>query len=170
MAILARNAILKAVKSGQIKIKPFNQSQVGPGSIDFHLDKTFRVFRRVKNIFHIKDKVDYKKVSRLITIDDHLTLLPGQSVHGITVETLTLPNNLCGWIQGRSTLARVGLMVHITSNFIHPGSNGKQVLEMTNAGPMPLALHPGIAICQIILEETKGQAQYQGKFLNQQQP
>ncbi len=47
-------------------------------------------------------------------------------------------------------------MVHITANFIHPGTKGKQVLEMTNAGPMPLAVHPGIAICQIILEETKG--------------
>lgn len=170
MAILARNTILKTIKSGQIKIKPFNQSQVGPGSIDFHLDKTFRVFRQATEIFHVKDKVDYEKITKIITVDNHLILLPGQSAQGITVETLTLPNNLCGWIQGRSTLARVGLMVHITANFIHPGSKGKQVLEMTNAGPMPLAIHPGIAICQIILEETKGQAQYQGKFLNQQQP
>lgn len=170
MAILARNAILKAIKSGQIKIKPFNQSQVGPGSIDFHLDKNFRVFRQATDIFHVKNKIDYKKITKAITVDNHLALLPGQSAQGITVETLTLPNNLCGWIQGRSTLARVGLMVHITANFIHPGSSGKQVLEMTNAGPMPLAIHPGIAICQIILEETKGQAQYRGKFLNQQQP
>jgi dCTP deaminase len=171
MAILARNALLKAIKSGRVKIKPFNQDQVGPGSIDFHLDKIFRVFLPTKDIFHIKaDKIDYQKVTKVITVDDHLTLLPGQSAQGITIETLALPNNLCGWIQGRSTLARVGLMVHITANFIHPGTSAKQVLEMTNAGPIPLAIHPGISICQIILEETKGQAQYQGKFSNQQAP
>jgi len=171
MAILAHNALLKAIKSGRVKIKPFNQDQVGPGSIDFHLDKTFRIFLPAKDIFHIKtDKIDYQKVTKVITVDDHLTLLPGQSAQGITIETLALPNNLCGWIQGRSTLARVGLMVHITANFIHPGTSAKQVLEMTNAGPIPLAIHPGISICQIILEETKGQAQYQGKFSNQQTP
>ena len=170
MTVLAHNAILKAINSKKIKITPFKKSQVGPGSIDFHLDKTFRVFRPVKEIFHIKDKVDYKKVTKIITIDQYLTLLPGQSAHGITIESLTLPNNLCGWIQGKSTLARVGLMVHITANFIHPGTSGKQVLEMTNAGPMPLAIHPNIPICQIILQETKGQGNYQGKYNQQQTP
>jgi len=171
MTVLTKPVILKAIKSGQIKIDPFKPAQVGPGSIDFHLDKTFRVFLPAKDIFHIKSgPLNYQKVTKTITVDDHLTLLPGQSAQGITIENLVLPNNLCGWIQGRSSLARVGLMVHITANFIHPGTSAKQVLEMTNAGPMPLAIHPGIPICQIILEETKGQAQYRGTFHQQQQP
>ena len=170
MAILTRQEILKEIKSGHIKIEPFSKKDVGPASIDFHLDKIFRVFRQAKNIFHITKRVDYKKVTKLVEIKNHLILLPGQSVHGITVEKLILPGNICGWIQGRSTLARVGLLVHITANFIHPGTNSRQVLEMTNAGPVPLAIHPGIAICQIILEETKGQTKYRGKFHQQDTP
>ena len=170
MSVLTRSAILKQIDSGKVKINPFKPSQVGPGSIDFHLSHTFRIFKPTKDIFHVTDKVDYQSVTKTIKVDDHLSLPPGQSAHGITLETLELPNNLCGWIQGRSTLARVGLMVHITANFIHPGTSGKQVLEMTNSGPMPLAVHPGISICQIILEETVGQAKYQGIFSNQQTP
>lgn len=170
MAVLTREIILDEIKSGRVKIEPFIEKSVGPASIDFHLDKTFRVFKHVKDIFHVTDNVDYEKVSKNIEIDDHLTLLPGQSAHGITTEILTLPDNICGWILGRSTLARVGLMVHITANFIHPGTSGKQVLEMTNAGPMPLAIHPGISICQIILEETKGKARYRGVFYKQNAP
>ena len=124
----------------------------------------------VGNLSEVKEKFDHSQVTKLIEIEDHLSLLPGQSVHGITVESLSLPSDICGWIQGRSTMARVGLMVHITANFIHPGTVGKQVLEMTNAGPMPLAIHPGIAICQIILEETKGKAEYRGSFYKQETP
>jgi len=170
MAVLTKKEILKEIKSGRIKITPFSEKQVGPASIDFHLDDSFRIFRQARNIFHVNNRVDYHKVTKLIKVDDHLSLLPGQSAHGITKESIDLPNNICGWIQGRSKLARIGLMVHITANFIHPGTKGKQVLEMTNAGPMPLAVHPGIAICQIILEETKGEAEYKGIFSDQKTP
>ena len=170
MAVLTREEILKEIESGRIKVEPFSKKDVGPASIDFHLDRTFRVFRQVKEIFHVRDQIDHSKVTKVIEIDDHLMLLPGQSVHGITIERLMLPSDICGWIQGRSGLARVGLMVHITANFIHPGTVGKQVLEMTNAGPMPLAIHPGIAICQIILEETKGKAKYRGSYFKQKTP
>jgi len=170
MAILSKNEILKQVKSGKINISGFNKSFVGAGSVDFHLGREFRVFKQAKDLFHVNENMDVSKVTKLIEIDDYLTLLPGQSVHGITKEKLTLPNNLCGWIQGKSSLARIGLLVHITANFIHPGTDSKIVLEMTNAGPMPLAIHPGIAICQIIFEETVGEAVYKGKYSTQEKP
>jgi len=170
MAVLAKGEIIKLVENGRIGIKPFSKKSVGPASVDFHLDNKFRVFKRVKNVFHVTDEVDYRKVTKVIEVDSHIILLPGQSVHGITTERLELPNNICGWIQGRSVLARVGLMIHITANFIHPGTKSKQVLEMTNAGPMSLAVHPGISVCQIILEETKGSAEYKGAFSNQKMP
>lgn len=170
MAVLTREEILKEIKSGRVEVEPFSEEQVGPASIDFHLDKTFRIFRQVTDIFHVSKKLDHAKATKQIEIDKYLSLLPGQSAHGITVEKLSLPDDICGWIQGRSTLARVGLMVHITANFIHPGTVGKQVLEMTNAGPMPLAIHPGISICQIILEETKGKAKYRGTYHKQENP
>ncbi|MFC1654053.1 dCTP deaminase [Patescibacteria group bacterium] len=167
---MTKNKILEEIGNKRIKISPFNPSSVGPGSVDFHLGKDFRVFRQAKSLFHVTDEMDISDVTKLIKIDDHLTLLPGQSVHGITIETLSLPGDICGWIQGRSVLARIGLLVHITANFIHPGTNSKLVLEMTNAGPMPLAIHPGIAICQIIFEETKGEAVYSGRYSKQQNP
>jgi len=170
MAVLTKTEILKEIESGRIKITPFSEKQVGPASIDFHLGNSFRIFRQAKDIFHVNDKVDYEKVTKLVKIKDNIILLPGKSIHGITIESIDLPNNICGWIQGRSKLARIGLMVHITANFIHPGTKGKQVLEMMNVGPMPLAIHPKIAICQIILEETKGKAEYKGIFSNQQTP
>lgn len=170
MAVLTRDEILKELDAGNLSINPLDKDSIGPASIDFHLDNTFRVFRQVKDLVHISEDIDYESATKLIRIDDYLTLFPGQSVHGITTESITLPDNLCGWIQGRSKLARIGLAVHTTANFIHPGMIGKQVLEMTNIGPMPLAIHPGIAICQIILEETKGRATYTGIFKNQQKP
>lgn len=170
MAVLAKQEIIDHIKSGKIKVDPFDESKVGPASIDFHLGKTFRIFEKMNGNFVVGEKVDYKKATKKIEVEDSITLLPGESVHGITVESLTLPSNLCGWIQGRSTLARVGLLVHITANFIHPGTEGQQVLEMTNAGPMALEIKTGIPICQIIFEETRGEANYTGKFFQQHSP
>lgn len=170
MAILTKPEIFKLIKSKELVIKPFDKKNIGPASIDFHLDNSFRVFKQSSSGLTVGRKIDYQKVTKLITNKKSLNLLPGRSAHGITVESIKLPNNICGWIQGRSTLARVGLMVHITSNFIHPGSSGKQVLEMTNAGPIPLTIKVGIPICQIILEEVKGQAEYKGRFKNQPTP
>ncbi len=170
MAILSKPEILKLIKSKELIIEPLDPKDIGPASIDFHLSNTFRIFKDIKEHFVVDHPVNYQKLTEKITVKDSLTLKPGQSAHGITIETLTLPKNLCGWIQGRSSLARVGLMVHITANFIHPGMSGKQVLEMTNAGPVALDIKVGIPICQIILEETKGQAEYQGRFKKQTSP
>jgi dCTP deaminase len=170
MAVLTKPEILKLIKQKKVVIEPFDKQSIGPASIDFHLSNSFRIFKWSNKNFIVDKKVDYHKVTELITVQDSMTLLPGKSVHGITVESLTLPNNICGWIQGRSTLARIGLMVHVTANFIHPGMHGHQVLEMTNAGPMALTIKIGIPICQIILEETKGEAEYRGKFHQQELP
>ncbi len=170
MAVLAKQEIINYINEGKIKVDPFDESKVGPASVDFHLGNTFRIFEKVNGNFEVGHKVDYQKATKTIEVEKSITLLPGESVHGITVESLTLPNNLCGWIQGRSTLARVGLLVHITANFIHPGTQGQQVLEMTNAGPMALDIQVGIPICQIIFEETKGEANYSGRFFQQDSP
>ncbi|MCS7050815.1 MAG: dCTP deaminase, partial [Thermomicrobium sp.] len=150
MGVLTRPEILRLVEAGEIVIEPFDPSQVGPASIDLHLGREFRLFRHARGILHVTEDTDHRDVTELVTVDDHLLLLPGQAVLGITEERLTLPDYLCGWIQGRSRFARVGLMVHVTANFIQPGIvRTRQVLEMNNAGPIPLAIRPGIRICQI---------------------
>lgn len=171
MAVLTHDEIIKRIEKKEIKIEPFNPKNVGPASIDLTLDNKFRVFKNIRDLVHLtSDEVDIDAVSEVVTINNFYTLMPGSTVHGITVEKVTLPDNICGWIEGRSRFARLGLMVHITASFIQPGAENKQVLEMNNAGPVPIAIHPGITICQIILEETLGKSKYQGKFKAQNRP
>jgi dCTP deaminase len=172
MAILTHDQIIKRVKDGEIGIDPFDERFVGPASVDLHLANQFRVFRRVRDIFHVTEAADYEDVTEIVEIgdDDYFVLMPGETAHGITRERIRLPETLCGWLQGRSRFARLGLMVHITASFMQPGIDNKQALEINNAGPMPLALRPGIAICQFIFEECIGQAKYQGRYRSQLAP
>jgi dCTP deaminase len=170
MAVLARDAILRAIRAGEVQIEPFDERMVGPASIDLHLDRWFRVFHRHPQVFHVTEDADFDTITDLVEVEDAFLLLPGQAVHGITRERIVLSDHLCGWLQGRSRFARLGLMVHITASFLQPGVANKQVLEMINAGPVPLALYPGTAICQLIIEETKGRARYQGRFATQDLP
>ncbi len=170
MGVLTHDEILRRVRDGTIIIEPFVESQVGPASVDLHLDNKFRVFRALPHIHPVTEDANFEDVTELIEVDDHLLLLPGQAVHGITVERITLPDNLCGRLEGRSRFARIGLMVHMTAGFMQPGISNKQVLEMINVGPVPLSIYPGTAVCQFIFEECVGRAHYHGRFENQVMP
>lgn len=167
MGILTRDAILARIADGSLRIEPFDPVHVGPASIDLHLDRQFRVFQQGHAVYHVLDEVEPTEVTDLIEVDDHFLLAPGEAALGITREQLTLPDDLCGWLEGRSRFARVGLMIHITASFMQPGIDNRQVLEMYNAGPIPLAIHPGIAVCQFIFAECVGRAHYAGRFQRQ---
>jgi dCTP deaminase len=172
MAVLARDEILKLVRSGAIKIRPFDESLVGAGSIDLHLGSTFRVFRKPSNIIHVEDRVDYKTSTTVVKLkkNEYIIIQPGELVHGVTEENITLPSSLSGRIEGRSRFARIGLLTHVSSGFMQPGSSGKIVLEIVNLSPMTMALHPGTKVCQVVLEEVKGRGSYKGKFAGQISP
>ena len=172
MAILTQDEIIRRVRSGEIGIDPFDERFVGPASVDLHLANQFRVFQRVRDIFHVTEAADYESVTEVVEIgdDDYFVLMPGETVHGITRERIRLPDTLCGWLQGRSRFARLGMMVHITASFMQPGIDNKQALEINNAGPIPLALRPGIAVCQFIFEQCVGRAHYQGRYRGQLAP
>lgn len=170
MSVLTKDEILKRIDTGDIKIEPFDVSLVGPASYDLHLANKFRVFKEVKKIFEVTAEANFEKVTEMIEVNDRLLLMPGQTVHGLTQEKISLPPDICGWLEGRSRYSRLGLIVHITSGFIQPGSVGNQVLEINNLGPIPLSLAPGIAICQIIFQECRGKASYKGRFTNQREP
>lgn len=171
MAILTHDELLIHIHKGSIRIDPFDEKRVGPASIDFTLGTQFRKFKHLNQTIELtSDIFDPDAFSELITLKDRLILERHETVLGVTVEKLTLPPTICGWIQGRSRFARIGLMVHITSSFIQPGISNHQVLEIYNAGPVPIVVYPGIAICQIIFEETTGKAMYQGQYQNQTTP
>lgn len=172
MATLGRDRIFKMIKEGSIRIEPFSKKQVGPASIDLHLGPTFRVFEKTRDVFHVREDSDYKQLTRMVKVSRgrHFLIMPNELVQGITKEILTLPSTLSGRIEGRSRFARVGLLIHLSSGFIQPGSTGRVVLEILNVSPLPLALHPGTAICQVIIEEALEATSYKGVFSGQVAP
>lgn len=167
--ILTRDAILELLKSGELEIDPYDERRLGPSSYDLALGNEFRYFKKVKNVVETVEDCDYRQLTDLVSIPDgeRFLLMPGETAHAITKEKLHLPRNICAWLQGRSTFARVGLVIHITASFVQPGSRNRQVLEMFNASPMPLALHPGDRVCQVIFQSCSGMAAYGGRYTDQ---
>lgn len=170
MSILTHDEILKEVDSGRIQIDPFNPDAVGPASVDLRLDNKFRVFKKLHGTFDVREDADYEQITEYMEVEERFLLLPGESVLGITLERVTLPPDICGWLEGRSRFARVGLTVHVTASFMQPGISNKQVLEINNVSPIPLFLYPGTYICQFIFQKCIGSARYQGRFANQLKP
>jgi dCTP deaminase len=167
MGVLTREEILKEIRQGTIEIDPFEEDQVGPGSIDLRLGNEFRVFKKLRNACAVEDHITLEDLTERIEIKDTFTLMPGETVLGITHERIKLPANICGWLEGRSRFARMGLVIHMTAGFVQPGINNRQVLEIGNLAPFPLVLRPGVRICQIVLERTEGKAFYHGRFMDQ---
>lgn len=164
--ILTQKEILKEIAKKRIKITPFDRSAVGPASVDLALGNALRVFKK-GGVVEITSSADYEKITRKIDISKGYILKPGELVLGITKEKITLPDNICGWLQSRSRFARFGLMSHVTAPFVCPGVSNKSVLEIYNAGPRKLEIKPGVKICQIIFQSCKGRAKYKGIFRNQ---
>lgn len=172
MSILTRDEIFKEIKKGGIEIDPFSDDMVGPGSVDLTLDNRFRTFKKLHNIYDVTEDANFHEITDIVEIADneHFVLMPQETVLGITRERIKLPPYICGWLEGRSRFARLGLMVHITAGFMQPGINNHQVLEIANVSSVPLALHPGTRICQFIFQKTIGEATYHGKFADQVKP
>ncbi len=172
MSILTHDVILEMIRTGRVQITPFSESQVGPASIDLHLDNHFRVFKEVRRPFDVTENADINVITEELCVADgeSLMLMPGKSCLGITVERVTLPGDLCGWLQGRSRFARLGLVIHATASLVQPGVNNRQVLEITNTGQIPLNIIPKVALCQLVLETCDGEAHYNGRFEGQVTP
>jgi dCTP deaminase len=172
MSILTRDEIMKLLRSGEIEIEPFSEELIGPASIDLRLGNDFRVFKNARKTYDVLEGSELENITELVHVpdDEFLMLMPGRSCLGITLERIKLPSTICGWLQGRSRFARLGLVIHSTASFVQPGVNNKQVLEITNTGQIPLNVIPKVALCQIILEECKGEANYKGKYRDQLQP
>ena len=169
MSVLGREAILQAIEAGAIGVMPFVPERLGPASLDLTLAGTFRVFRKVHEVIEVRENTDYRQLTEKIEVPEgqHILIMPGETVLGITRERLRLGPGLCGWLEGRSRFARLGLMVHISAPFMGPGIDSQQVLEMSNFGPAPLAVHPGTAICQFVFQKLQGVESYTGRFAGQ---
>lgn len=171
MSVLTRDAILAEIESGRLVIEPFELDQVGAASIDLHLGDEVRALRAsCDGPIQVTDDADPEVGTELIRLDRPYILDPGTTILGITRERLCLPPDLCAWIEGRSRIARLGLTVHVSSGFVQPGVRNRQVLELSNVSRAQLAIHPGIRVCQIVLQRTEGRAVYTGRYADQERP
>ena len=177
--------IRQALADGRIVIDPPpGEKAVGSMSVDLQLGDQFQVFTPGKAAFvdlappENGQRVDVAALMTAVQIADGeaFYLHPGEFALGITVQKVTIPPTLVGRLDGRSSLARVGLMVHATAHTIDPGWNGRITLEFYNCGPLPLALRPGMRICALSFEvlQTPTSRPYatnpESKYRVQEQP
>lgn len=168
MAVLTRDAILRELESKRLVVDPIDRSQVGPASVDLTLGDEIREIEGGSEPIPIRADVDYREHTRLLPLREPYRLRPGATIHGITRERIQLPPDLCGFLEGRSRFARLGLMIHVTSAFVQPGVCNRQVLEISNVSGHPLMIHPGVRLCQLVLMRTEGSAVYRGRFAEQE--
>jgi dCTP deaminase len=168
MAVLTRDAILAEIDAGRVVIDPFTPDQVGAASIDLTLGDEIRIIEPEAGPIDILEESDYRAHTRVRSLREPFVLESGATIHGITRERVCLPPNLCGFLEGRSRYARLGLMVHVTSALVQPGVANRQVLEMGNVSGHPLRIHAGVRICQLVLMRTEGEAVYRGRFESQE--
>ena len=151
--ILSDRTIREELEAGRIVIEPLGEACIQPSSVDLHVDRLFRVFRN-HTMGHIDVKQDLEDLTELVEIgeDDRFMLHPGEFVLGATAEEVGLPNDLVGRLEGKSSLARLGLLIHSTAGFLDPGFRGHVTLEFSNVANLPITLYPGMKIGQVSFE------------------
>jgi len=173
--ILSDRDILERIKRRDLVIEPLDKEvQIGPSSVDLRLGNKFRVFklsdhalidpknysdRRIHELcLNSNTRIYEHEFTRLYASDKPFILHPGEFVLASLLEKVKLPRDLVGSLEGRSSLGRVGLMVHSTAGVVAPGFEGTLTLELANVGKLPIKLYPGMRICQIVFQELKSPA------------
>jgi dCTP deaminase len=148
--ILSDRTIRAAIAAGRICIDPLDATDIQPSSVDLHLDRFFRVFRN-HTMRVIDVKKDQEELTELVEITDEevFVLHPGEFVLGSTSERVSLPDDLVGRLEGKSSLGRLGLLIHSTAGFVDAGWDGYLTLELSNVANLPIILYPGMKIGQI---------------------
>jgi dCTP deaminase len=150
--LLSDRDIIAAVESGRLVVDPWDAELLQPSSVDVRLDRYFRVFNNTQYT-HIDPGLQQDELTTLIEPkgDDPFVLHPGEFVLGSTLEVVTLPDDLAGRLEGKSSLGRLGLLTHSTAGFIDPGFTGHLTLELSNVANLPIMLWPGMKIGQLCL-------------------
>jgi dCTP deaminase len=148
--ILSDRSIREALEAGRIIIEPLGEGCIQPSSVDLHVDRFFRVFRN-HTMGHIDVKQELEELTELVEVgeDDVFILHPGEFVLGSTAERVAVPDDLVGRLEGKSSLGRLGLLIHSTAGFIDAGWDGHLTLELSNVANLPITLYPNMKIGQI---------------------
>ncbi len=148
--VLSDRSIKEELAARRLVIDPFDERLVQPASVDLRLGREFRVFRNYR-LPYIDVKQEMAKLTELETIDDvnPFILHPGEFVLAVTLERVEIPADLVGRLDGKSSLGRLGLIVHSTAGFVDPGFQGRLTLELTNVANLPITLYYAMPVSQI---------------------
>jgi dCTP deaminase len=176
--VLSDRDIRAEITAGRIVIDPYIPEAVQPSSIDLHLDRRFRVFKNSRYPY-IDVREEQAELTELVEIggDDPFILHPGEFVLGSTLERVGLPDDLVARLDGKSSLGRLGLLIHSTAGFVDPGWEGNLTLELSNVANLPITLYDGMKIGQISFQRLSspveigyGDARIGSKYRGQRDP
>lgn len=148
--VLSDHTIREAIEEGRIGVEPFDPKLIQPSSIDLRVGSWFRVFRNNRRPY-IDVRESPEGLTELMEASDDkpFILHPGEFVLGATLEQVRIGNDLVGRLEGKSSLGRLGLLIHSTAGFIDPGFEGTVTLELSNVANLPITIYPGMKIGQI---------------------
>ena len=149
--ILSDRTIQKKLDTDQLVITPLHPDDIQPASVDLHLEPAIRIFNN-SELTYIDIKQNIEDATTLIEMPDQNSpymLQPGEFILGSTIEHIELPDNLVARLEGKSSLGRIGLVIHSTAGFIDPGFKGNITLELSNLSNLPITLYPNMKIAQI---------------------
>ncbi|BAW30812.1 MAG TPA: dCTP deaminase [Methanothermobacter sp.] len=182
MAILSDRDIKKCLKDGLIIIDPLEdpERQIQPSSVDLRIGNEFKGFKIIrKPCIDPQEPEDIESYMKSYHIKDGESFIihPGEFTLATTYEYIGLPDNLVARVEGRSSIGRLGITMHVTAGYIDPGFHGKITLEISNIGKMPVALYPKQRVCQIVFEtmtspaeKPYGHPERESKYMGQLKP
>jgi dCTP deaminase len=152
--VLSDRTIRRLIGEGRIGIEPYDPGLLQPSSVDVRVDRLFRVFRNSRYPY-IDVKREQEELTELVEVadDEPFILHPGEFVLGSTLEVVKLPDDLVARLEGKSSLGRLGLLIHSTAGFIDPGFDGHVTLELSNVANLPITIYPGMKIGQVSFME-----------------
>jgi dCTP deaminase len=176
--VLSDRSIREEIEAGRIVIEPFDPDLVQPSSVDVRVDRRFRVFHNARYPY-IDVRQPMEQLTELVEPpdDEPFILHPGEFVLGQTLERVTLPDDLVARLEGKSSLGRLGLLIHSTAGFVDSGFSGNLTLELSNVANLPITIYHGMPIGQISfmrmdapVERPYGSGETRSKYQGQAEP
>lgn len=173
--ILSDREIRRAITDKTLVIEPFEASMIQPSSIDLHVDSQFRVFDNTRYPFiDVRKPMEDLTSLREVAPDEPFILHPGEFVLGSTLEKVTLGDSIVARLEGKSSLGRLGLLIHSTAGFVDAGWSGHLTLELSNVANLPITIYPGMKIGQLCMFQMTSPAERPygktGKYQGQRGP
>jgi dCTP deaminase len=176
--VLSDRTIRRLLAEGRIEIDPYAETLLQPSSVDVRVDRYFRVFHNARYPY-IDVREPQEDLTELVEVDDDTAFIlhPGEFVLGSTLERIRLPDDLVARLEGKSSLGRLGLLIHSTAGFIDPGWDGHVTLELSNVANLPITIYYGMKIGQLSFvqlsepaEKPYGSAELGSKYQGQKGP